>query len=286
MFALFSTVVVLKPALISLIILGSAILLERTTRFFLRRFFHRNSLLLKVDPTRYIFLKNAISFTIYSLAFIGIVYTIPAFRSLGLTLAAGAGVFAAILGFASQAALSNIVGGVFIVMFKPFRVGDMIQVGEMNPGIVEDITLRHVVIRTFDNRRIVIPNSVISEQTILNSSLADEKICQYVEFTISFESDVDLAEKLIREEAQKHPLMIDGRTEEEIAEGLPLIRVRMIAHEDSGVRLRAYVWAKDPFDAFDIRTDMYRTVKKRFDESGVEIPYPHRSVVMKQGRNT
>ncbi len=86
---------------------------------------------------------------------------------------ASAGIFAAIIGFASQQAFSNIVGGIFIVIFKPFRVGDFIQVGT-NIGNVEDITLRHTVIKDLQNKRIIIPNSVISTETIVNNHIEEK----------------------------------------------------------------------------------------------------------------
>ncbi|HRP59952.1 MAG TPA: mechanosensitive ion channel, partial [Vicingus sp.] len=79
---------------------------------------------IKVDPTNYSFLKNSLSFIIFSIAISFIFYKIPFFKSLGAALFAGAGVFAAILGFAAQKAFSNIVSGIFILIFKPFRVGD------------------------------------------------------------------------------------------------------------------------------------------------------------------
>src|SRR3990172_8509923 len=97
----------------------------------------------------------------------------------------------AIVGFASQQAFSNIISGIFIVIFRPFRVNDIIKVGSLDAGMVEDITLRHTVIRSFENRRLISPNAVISEQTVLNSSIIVEKVCLFLYIGISFDSDVD-----------------------------------------------------------------------------------------------
>ena len=105
-------------------------------------------------------------FLIYTIGIIAIVYSIPSVNHIGKTLFAGAGIFSTILGFASQQAFSNIMGGIFLVLFKPFRIGDLIKVGTLNEGYVEDITLRHTVIKDFDNKRIVFPNSLISTETI------------------------------------------------------------------------------------------------------------------------
>ena len=114
-------------------------------------------------------------FLIYTIGIIAIVYSIPSVNHIGKTLFAGAGIFSAILGFASQQAFSNIIGGIFLVLFKPFRIGDLIKVGALNEGYVEDITLRQTVIKDFGNKCIVIPNSLISTETIQSLRLEDER---------------------------------------------------------------------------------------------------------------
>src|SRR5690606_31175988 len=142
------------------------------------------------DATKYSFIKNAISFIVYTAAIIVIFYSIPKLRTLGTTLFAGAGIIAAIFAFASQQAFSNIIGGIFIVIFKPFRVGDWVNIANQYTGIVEDINLRHTVIKDFENRRIIIPNSVISSETIVNSNVEDDKICKHIPFSISYDSSI------------------------------------------------------------------------------------------------
>jgi small-conductance mechanosensitive channel len=272
----------LNYGLVVVITLTVALILIRILRFFLKRAIDKSSESLRVDPTNYQFLSNAIPLIILPFAVIVIFYAIPALRTLGLTLFAGAGIFAAIAGFASQQAFSNIIGGIFIVIFKPFRVGDIIRVGTDYHGMVEDITLRHSVIRNFENRRIVIPNSVISDETILNSTITDEKVCMFIEIGISYDSDVDLAMQIIREEAMAHPSYIDNRQPEGIEEGQPSVRVRLIGFGDSSVNLRGYVWASDPITGFIMKCDLFKSIKARFDAEGVEIPFPYRTVVFKK----
>jgi len=211
-----------------------------------------------------------------------IISFIPTLKAFAITLFAGAGILVALIGFAAQEAFSNIVSGVFIVMFRPFRVGDMIKVGSLQYGIVEDITLRHTVINSFENKRIIIPNSVISSDVIINDSISDDKICKWVEIGISYDSDIDLAIKIIQEEAEKHPLSIDNRTQEMIEAGEPVIEVRVIDLDEYSVNLRAYVWLNGPLEAPRVRTDINKSVKKRFDAEGVEIPFPYRTVVYKK----
>lgn len=267
-------------AIIAIIV--SAVLLIRFSRMVIQKFFLHSSLSIKVDPTRYAFTKNAVSFIIFLLAVMSIFYIIPPLRSLGFTLFAGAGIFAAILGFASQAAFSNIISGIFIVAFKPFRVDDIVAIGTMYTGVVEDITLRHTVIRNFENRRIIIPNSVISNEVIVNSSIVQEKVCMHIEMGISYDSDVNKAIQIITEETIAHPLNIDGRTQEDIDAGAPRLRVKVISWGESSVNIRAWAWSNNPADGFEMRCDLFKSIKERFDKEGIEIPFPHRTLVYKQ----
>jgi small-conductance mechanosensitive channel len=258
-----------------------AIILSRILRKLIKVYFERSSHILKVDPTRYKFLRNAVSFVVFMLAITLIFYTVPELRTIGITLFAGAGIFAAIIGFASQEAFSNIISGIFIVIFKPFRVGDNIRIGELHQGTVEDITLRHTIINNFENRRIVIPNTVISAQTIVNSTITDEKVCTFIELGISYDSDLEKAIRILREEAENHPGCIDNRSHEEIGSEVPKVIIRVLGYGDSAINLRAYAWANTSREGFAMKCDLFESLKKRFDKEGIEIPYPHRSLVFK-----
>lgn len=264
-----------------LIILFS-LLIAKLLKRVLRKYFTEKADSAGLDSqTNFVFISNGINFVFFLAAIILIFYTIPPLRALGLTLFAGAGVFAAFLGFASQAAFSNIVSGAFIVIFKPFRVGDMLKVGGLEWGIVEDITLRHTVIRSFQNERYIVPNSTMSAENILNASIGEARNCMFVEMGISYDSDVDLAMKIMREEALKHPNCRDFRSDEEKAEGRPQVITRLIGFGDSSVNLRAYVWADDPISGFVMKTELFKSIKERFDKEGVEIPFPYRTIVYK-----
>lgn len=267
--------------LIPAIILIVAFITAKILRILLTKYFNRTSRFLQVDQTRFNFVKNAVSFIIFLGAFVMIFYSIPQLKALGVTLFAGAGVLAAFIGFASQQAFSNIVSGIFLVIFKPFRVNDHVRVGDLHSGFIEDITLRHTVIRNLENRRIVIPNSTISSEIIINSTISDEKICAFMEMGISYDSNVDKAIQIIQEEASKHPNYIDVRTEEDKKEGKPEVRVRVIGWGDSSVDLRAYIWSKNSETAFFTKCDLYKSIKERFDNEGIEIPFPYRTLVFK-----
>jgi small-conductance mechanosensitive channel len=257
-------------------------ILSLIIRKILTRSIRRKSEFLNEDPTKFVFLKNSVSFIIYSVALIIIFLITPALNDVGKGLFAGAGILAATIGFASQKAFSNILSGVFILIFKPFSVRDTLELKtDMLKGVVEEITLRHTVIRDYENRRIIVPNSLISETILLNSSIVEEKIKKHIEFGISYDSDIDLAKKIIAEEIIKHPLFLDERLDEEKKKMKPEIAQRVIALSDFSVNIRSYVWAKSNDDAFVLQCDVFESVKKRFDKEGVEIPFPYRTLVFK-----
>lgn len=239
----------------------------------------------KTAPTHYHFLKNAITLLIWVISLIIIIYLVPFLRAYTLTVFASAGVFLAILGLAAQQALSNIVSGIFIVIFKPFRIGDFITIADHHIGTVEDITLRHTVIVNFENKRIIIPNSIISSETVLNSSIKNEKICESIEFGISYESEIELARTIMREEAEKHPYCIDNRTEKKKNQGLEIVEVFLVGFGDSCINLKARVWCDDPYKAYYLHYELNQSIKERFDREGIEIPYPHRTIVYKEQPN-
>ncbi len=254
---------------------------SRIIRLVLGRFLRTATRKLKVDPTRYNFFKNAVDFILFLIAVIVIFKSIPSLRTYGTTLLTGAGVLAAIVGFASQSAFSNIISGIFLVIFRPFSVGDRIRVGQLYTGDVEDITLRHTVIKDFENRRIVIPNSVISNETIINSTIVDEKVTMFIEFTISFDSDMRKAMAIMREVSEAHPQCIDNRTPEEIEKGDTVVMVRALNVLELGMQLRAWVWANNPSVGFEMKCDLIQQIKERFDEAGIQVAFPMRALVYK-----
>lgn len=262
------------------IVLGTIIFAYFFNRIF-RKILNKSSEAIQNDPTNYQFLRHALVGLVYVIGFSWAIYMMPNMRAIASSLLAGAGIIAVAVGFASQHALSNIISGVFIVIFKPFRVNDRLKINTLS-GVVEDITLRHTVIRDFENRRILIPNSVISNEVIVNSDFEDEKIVKWLDVGISYDSDIDLARKIIQEEAMAHPLCLDNRTPDQIEQGAPQVVVRVISLGDFSVNLRAWIWAKDNADAWILGCDLLESVKKRFDREGVEIPFPYRTIVQKE----
>ncbi|MEP1139691.1 MAG: mechanosensitive ion channel family protein, partial [Balneola sp.] len=185
------------------------------------------------DLTNLKFLKRGVTVLIYLIGIGVSIYIIPELRGIAKGMFASAGLLAIAVGFAAQQALANIVSGVFIVIFKPYKIGDRILVRTDLNGVVEDINLRHTVIRNFENKRIIIPNSVISNEVLINSNYTDSKIIKWIDMSISYDSDLDLARVIMTEEVESHPNFIDGRTQLQIDEGDPLVPVRLISFGES-----------------------------------------------------
>lgn len=235
------------------------------------RFIRRSSAVMQNDPTNYQFLRHFISAIIYIVGFSMAVYVVPNLRAVASSMLTGAGILAVAIGFASQQALSNIVSGLFIVMFKPFRVNDRLKIRDDLSGVVEDITLRHTVIRNVENRRIIIPNSIITQEVIINATLNDEKILKRLEIGIGYKADIDKARALITEEAMKHPLKIDGRNEKQIAKGRPEVLVRVVSLTPYAVTMRAYIWAANHVDAFAMGCDLLESIKNVLMQKGLKF---------------
>lgn len=211
----------------------------------------------------------------------------PSLKKLMDTMLASSGIVALVVGFASQDAVANLTSGLLVTVFKPCKVGDTVRLVSQNiTGVVEEISLRHTVIRTFDNRRTIIPNSTFNKEILENSNFSDSRICNYVEIGVTYESDLDLALEIMREEALAHPSHVDNRTDADRASGVPEITVRIIELADSCVKLRAWVWSADAGSGFAMKCDLLSSIKKRFDAAGIDIAYPHLVVMTADSEKT
>ncbi len=264
-------------------IIVGAFIFSRILSEVVKRYIRRSARVLKVDPTNYSFIQHAISMLIFLGAVFFVFRSIPQLRDIGTTFFAGAGILAAIIGFASQEAFSNIISGVFIVIYKPFSVGDNIKLlSNGQAGTVEDITLRHTVIKGAENRRIVVPNSVISREQIINSSIVDLRIQLHLEVLINYESNHQRAIEIMREEAIKHPLFLDGRSATDKMNGKEVVDVKFIALELKGIRLRTFIWVGSDSDAFNLKCDLLRVLKERFEAEGIKIAHDDNVIELKK----
>jgi small-conductance mechanosensitive channel len=267
-----------------LIIIGSiiaiTIIIYVIANIVLRRYFRKLLKKTNHDITGFLFFKHIVSGLIITIGAAFALEQIPEFRVIGHSLLAGAGVISIIVGIASQQSLGNLMSGFLLVIFKPFRIHDTISLRGTISGIVEDINLRQVVIRDFENNRIIIPNSVIGSEIIVNSNMLDTKCCKFVDIGIGYGSDIDRALEIMKEEVLKHPLHIDNRTQQEIKNNAPYPIARVIGLEDSSVKLRVWAWAANASNGFTLYCDLLQSIKKRFDAENIEIPFPKRSVII------
>lgn len=236
----------------------------------------------KEDPTNYKFLRYVAVFIIFIFGIVFASLAFPSLKGLAQTALGGAGVIALITGFAAQEALANVIGGLFIIAFKPFKIGDRVKVSDTMVGTVIDVTLRHTIIRNFENKMIVIPNAIINKEKLINYDLGEHKICELIEIGISYDSDIDLAKRIMQEECEKHPLIYDNRSPFEKKKGKPIVRTAVIELNEFSVTNRAWAWTLNYSDSFSLKCDVLESIKKRFDKEGIEIPYPYRTIVMKK----
>ena len=239
----------------------------------------------KEDPTSFKFLRYVSVLLIYFIGILFFLLAFPSMRGVAQTALGGAGVLAIVIGIASQEALANVVGGIFIISFKPFKVGDIVKVTDTMVGTVTDITLRHTVIRNFENKMIVIPNSIINKEKLINYDLGEKKCCERIEIGISYDSNVRLAKRIMQEECENHPLIYDNRSTIEKKGREPLVRTALISLNEYSVTIRAWAWAKNFEDSFQLRIDVLESIKARFEEKGIEIPFPHRTLQWKENKH-
>ena len=228
----------------------------------------------RIDEISVHFLRRLLIAGIYLIGISAALTHIPEFKIIGHSLLAGAGILTVVGGLASQQVLSNIVSGFLIVFFRPFKTGDRITVINTWVGVVEDITLRETILRDFENNRVVVPNSVVSSQVLVNANHTDERICKFIEIGIGYGSDADRAMAIMAAEIIKHPLHIDARSPGQKERAEPIAPVRVIGLGSSSVNLRAWAWAGNPSDGFVLQCDLLRSIKQRFDMEGIEIPFP------------
>lgn len=193
----------------------------------------------------------------------------------GALLASG-GVVAVTIGLASQEAASGVVSGFMLTISRPFAIGDYISLPSQGiEGYIIQMNIRHCVVETFDKTEIVVPNTLLNQSIIENvSANADYRVNRLV-FGISYESNIDRAIEIIKEEARNHPLYLDVRTDKS-ADEIPVACTELA---DSSVNLRATVTTKDMIDGYKVKSDLNIAILKRFKEENIEIPYPHIQVI-------
>ena len=169
------------------------------------------------------------------------------------------------VGLAMQGGLTNMVGGLMILVFKPFKVGDFIESGGIS-GSVEEITIFHTILKTIDATKVVMPNGELANSNIKNFSYnSKRRLC--LDFSVSYNSDIDKVKKVINDVIEKEDLILK---DEEIF-------IRLTEHSDSSLKFTVRVWVNNQ-DFWTTKFNLLENVKKAFDKNKIEIPYPQLDV--------
>ena len=223
----------------------------------------------KKDPTLNKFLCGLISAVLKVMLLISVASMIGIETTSFIAVVGAAGLA---IGLALQGSLANFAGGVLILIFKPFRVGDTIE-AEGYLGSVAEIQILYTVLNTFDNRRVVIPNGNLSNATLTNVSVYDKRRCDMT-FGIGYDDDIDKAKKILQR--------LFEEDERSLTEPAPRICVGGLGDNSVDLMFRPWVGTDDLWPYY---WDMQEKVKKAFDEEGISIPYPQRDVHLYNASN-
>lgn len=198
-------------------------------------------------------------------------------KALSATLLTSSSLLVAVVGFAAQQVLADVISGVMLSWSRPFNLGEKVNISSLGiSGFVEDMTVRHTVIRTYHNSRMIIPNSVINKAIVENSNYNNDYIGNYLEISVSYESDLEHAIEVMRDTITAHPLVVDIR-EDKTAGNKVNVAVKELG--DDGIILKTTVWTKNIDDNFTACSDIRKMIKKNFDAENISIPYRHIHVV-------
>ncbi len=198
--------------------------------------------------TRLGVLRRLARAAIYVVAIAAVLAHFAWLRALSAGLLASAGIAGLVVGMAAKGTFGNAIAGVTLAFSQPFRVGDGVTLRN-EYGVVEDITLIYTFIRTGDNRRLVIPNDVLSSEVLYNHSILDPRILSTVKFWISYGAELDRAVKALAEVAAASPALLAGAGAPDVAVG---------EAGPAGVRLDVSGWSATQAKAWQFQADVRR----------------------------
>lgn len=234
----------------------------------IKKWFRKSPKLDKLDPGVRSFLCSFVSIGLSVLLVVIMIGMLGVPATSLITVLASCGVA---IGLALQGSLSNVAGGVMILLFKPFKVGDFIDV-DGDCGTVTEITVVYTILLTPDNKRITIPNGTITNTTIENYS--SEKLRRVdLTFRVEADSDIDTVKGILEHLLADHPLTL---TE-------PAPTVRLSEHNDSALTFIARPWCKNE-DYWAVHFDLTESVEKAFAEKGIQVPHPQMDIHVKNDK--
>ncbi|WP_194097845.1 mechanosensitive ion channel family protein [Marivivens aquimaris] len=169
------------------------------------------------------------------------------------------------IGLALQGTLSNVAAGVMIILFRPIKMGDFVEIND-SVGTVKNISLNYTELANLSNVHVIVPNSEVWGNTIINYSVNPTRRAEWT-FGVSYDSDLKKAEQVIRDTIMSDPR---SHTDPE-----PFLQVNNLG--DFSVDFLCRVWV-NAADYFQYQADMKRKVKEALDDNGIEIPFPTRTV--------
>jgi small-conductance mechanosensitive channel len=214
------------------------------------------------DQTAVRFLGQLVRAGVYLFAFLTYARLVPALQSLGTAWLASVGVASVVFGLAAQNTLGNLIAGISLLLYRPFNLGDRVQVMAptgLEVGIVESLNLGYTILRTPDHRRIVIPNSAMASQTSVNLSMSGDRLLCVIPVVISLDADLEKARNILTELAKQHP-----KTSE--FAGCPIT-----ATSAAGVTLTVKIWCADFADLSDVKSDLLEAARTHFKTEGIEL---------------
>lgn len=221
----------------------------------------KSRLVKRMDPSVASFFTSFIRVLLYILLILGLV-EIPDLPTAGfITVLASCSVA---IGLSLQGALSNFAGALILLFFKPFKVGDFIEAGGYS-GIVSSITVFYTYIQTLDNKKIVLPNGMLTSAALTNYS-AEKYRRVDLTFSASYDSNIDMVKDVIMEVIKSDPLALTDDTAPEP----PLVRMSKL--ESSSMTYTVKVWC-NVSDYWNLYFNLNENVKNAFDKNGIEIPY-------------
>ena len=218
------------------------------------------------EPTLAKFLTNLLSVVLKALLLISVASMVGVETTSFIAVLGAAGLA---IGLALQGSLANFAGGVLVLMFRPFKVGDFIEASGVS-GTVAEIQIFNTIIKTPDNKVIIVPNGAVSNGVITNYSMEATRRVDFV-FGIGYSDDIGKAKGIIERLVKE-----DERALEDPA---PVIVVSSLG--DSSVNITTRVWVNAP-DYWGVYFDLTEKVKLAFDQEGVSIPFPQRDVHLYQ----
>ncbi len=199
-----------------------------------------------------------------------IIGAIVAFQFIGINLGGLAVIFGLLsvgIGFGLQNVTSNFIAGLILLFERPIKIGDRVTVGDTE-GDVMAINMRSTAILTLNNITIIVPNSQFISERVTNWSHGDPKIRLEIEVGVSYNSDLDLVLKSLREVADADPDVMKN----------PEPSVALTSFGDSSWNMILRVWIKSPELHYQVRSQINCAIVRKFREVGIEIPYPQRDL--------